>query len=360
MNILHTETLKAWGGEQNKVINEMKLARELGHNLFLFCNPDTQIAKVAKELGFCVIAQPMNKKNYHKSVPALCRVIDEKGIDLVISHGSTDSWVAAIAGLFKRKNGVKFARERHNMFPIKSFISRILHKYLFDYIFYISDSVKNLLKDVGVRDKKLIYMPSTIDTKLSLNTKSTFRSEFGIKDDVIVIGTFTSLYRKKGIFELANAAKLVLKEYENAVIVFGGNISEVTKDEVCAIFDAEVKDRIFFTGFRNDVFNVIKSFDVCVFPSHSEGLGTALLEMMSSGVPIVVFDKEPMNILIKHNERGLCAEYLDVDSLATNIKNIINNKKNSNIYATNALEFVKNNYDHQKLKQAIKDFLEKI
>ena len=41
------------------------------------------------------------------------------------------------------------------------------------------------------------------------------------------------------------------------------------------------KDKIIFTGFRNDAANVIKSFDIYVFASHSEGLGTVLLEAMS-------------------------------------------------------------------------------
>ena len=49
MNILHTETLKGWGGEQNKVINEMVALKELGHNVYLICNPASEISK--KEIG---------------------------------------------------------------------------------------------------------------------------------------------------------------------------------------------------------------------------------------------------------------------------------------------------------------------
>lgn len=40
MNILYTETLYNWGGEQNKVLCEMNFLRELGHNAMLFANPN--------------------------------------------------------------------------------------------------------------------------------------------------------------------------------------------------------------------------------------------------------------------------------------------------------------------------------
>lgn len=119
MNILHTQTLFNWGGEQNKTLNEMRFMREMGHEVMLFCNPNSQIESIAKKDGFKVITQEMNKKNFHKSVPAFCEVIRSNNIDVVITHGSTDSWVSAIAGLFYRKRGVKFYREKIVSFFIK-------------------------------------------------------------------------------------------------------------------------------------------------------------------------------------------------------------------------------------------------
>ena len=201
MNILHTQTLFNWGGEQNKTLNEMRFMREMGHNVILFCSPNSQIESIAKKEGFSVIAQEMNKKNFHKSVPALCETISSNKIDIVITHGSTDSWVGAIAGLFYRSKGVKFYKERHNLFPIKGFLSKLMHKRLFDKILYISNSVKEYLLNIGVSEDKLVFMPSTVDAEAIDDTKSTFRDKFNISQDELVIGTFTSLYRKKGVYD---------------------------------------------------------------------------------------------------------------------------------------------------------------
>ena len=355
MNILHTQTLFNWGGEQNKTLNEMRFMREMGHEVMLFCNPNSQIESIAKKDGFKVITHEMNKKNFHKSVPALCEVIRSNNIDVVITHGSTDSWVGAIAGLFYRKRGVKFYKERHNLFPIKGFVSKFMHKKLFDKILYISGSVKEYLLNIGVSEDRLLFMPSTVDVEKIDSTKSTFRDEFHIAKDELVIGTFTSLYRKKGVFDFASAAKEILKT-KDATIVFSGNISDGTKEQIASMFDK--KDKIVFTGFRNDAANVIKSFDIYVFASHSEGLGTVLLEAMSSKVPVVVYDNAPMNMLVKDKERGLCARNLDEISLKECILELINEPEKAKIYSQNAFKFVDENFSHKALKEAIRNLLE--
>lgn len=356
MNILHTETLYNWGGQQNKVINEMVFARELGHNVMLFCNPNSQISEVAKEKGFEVFECKMSKKTYHKSVPMLCKIIKEKNVNLVITHGSTDSWNGAIARIFKKKN-VKFARERHNMYPVKGAVSKFMHKFMFDKILYISESVHDYMKDVGVNESKLFYMPDSVDTQNLSSTPTTFKDEQSIKSD-ITIGTFTSLYRKKGVYDFALAAKEVLKTHKDATIVFGGSISDDVKNEISAMFDKN--DNIVFTGFRKDSVNLIKSYDVYAFASHSEGLGTVLLEAMCAQTPIVVYDVKPMNSLIKHEERGLCATYQDPSSLAQNTLKFIADKNLREKCVQNSLEYVRQNHDHTILKTAIKNLLEQV
>ena len=230
-----------------------------------------------------------------------------------------------------------------------------MHKKLFDKILYISGSVKEYLLSIGVSEDRLFFMPSTVDVEKIDSTKSTFRDEFYIAKDELVIGTFTSLYRKKGVFDFASAAKEILKT-KDATIVFSGNISDGTKEQITSMFDK--KDKIVFTGFRNDAANVIKSFDIYVFASHSEGLGTVLLEAMSSKVPVVVYDNAPMNVLVKDKERGLCARNLDEASLKECILELINEPEKAKIYSQNAFKFVDENFSHKVLKEAIRNLLE--
>jgi glycosyltransferase involved in cell wall biosynthesis len=51
-----------------------------------------------------------------------------------------------------------------------------------------------------------------------------------------------------------------------------------------------VADRVLFAGFRKDARDLYGLMDLFILPSRSEGLSVALLEAMSSGVPVLVTD----------------------------------------------------------------------
>ena len=91
MNIIQTETLKGWGGQQNKVINECLALKKQGHEVILICNPNADIISFAEEKNINFITYPMNKRNFHKTIPFFLKLFKTKKIDLIITHGSTDS-----------------------------------------------------------------------------------------------------------------------------------------------------------------------------------------------------------------------------------------------------------------------------
>lgn len=359
MNILYTETLYNWGGQQNKVINEMHSAQELGHNVILFCNPNSEISKRAREENFKVIECEMNKKNFHKTVSILCKILWQENIDVVISNGSTDSWVAAISKIFTRKKGVKFIRERHNEFPIRGFLSKFLHTTLFDKIISVSPNVTKVLQKIGVKDEKIFFIPTFVDCDALNAVRSTFKEEFNIPKEAITVGMFSSLSRQKGVFEFANALKILMQENSDIYGIFGGNINKNTKDQILDIFNDDMRVKLVFTDFRSDIANVVKGIDYYAFPSHTEGLPTALLEAMALSRPIVAFDIAPMNNLLADN-RGKCAKFLDVQDMAEKINIYIQNDDLARQCAENSSTFVKENYDAQILKTYIKRLLESL
>jgi glycosyltransferase, group 1 family len=359
MNTLHTETLYNWGGQQNKIINEMRSIRELGHHAILFCNPNSEISRRAKSENFKVIECKMNKKNFHKTVPIFCKILKLENIDVVIANGSTDSWVAAMSKIFTRKKGTKFIRERHNNFPIKGFLSKALHVKIFDKIISVSYNVTENLQKIGVKDEKIFFIPTFVDCNTLSKTISNFKEEFNIPKNAISVGMFSSLTRKKGVFEFANSLKIVMQENSDVYGVFGGNISKNVKDEILNIFDDTMEHRLIFTDFRNDVANIVKGIDIYVFPSHTEGLPTALLEAMALSRPIIAFDIAPMNQLLAGG-RGLCASFLDVKNMADKIRAYIRDSDLSERCGLNAASFVKERYDIKILKTYIKNLLESL
>lgn len=60
----------------------------------------------------------------------------------------------------------------------------------------------------------------------------------------------------------------------------------------------EVGNRVFFAGYRADVFDFYKMADIFVFPSLREGLPVALMEAMAAGLPCVASRNRGTNDLL--------------------------------------------------------------
>ncbi len=54
--------------------------------------------------------------------------------------------------------------------------------------------------------------------------------------------------------------------------------------------DIKIGDKVIFCGFRDDINNVLSSFDIFVLPSFIERTSNALLEAMTSGCAIICSD----------------------------------------------------------------------
>ena len=83
ISILHTETLKKWGGQQNRVLNEVLGLSKRGHKVVLVCNPGSIIAGKAVEAGIKVYQLSMSKRNYLLTVPKMMRIIREEDVEIV-------------------------------------------------------------------------------------------------------------------------------------------------------------------------------------------------------------------------------------------------------------------------------------
>tara|TARA_Y100001935_G_scaffold255632_1_gene270254 strand:+ start:34005 stop:35090 length:1086 start_codon:yes stop_codon:yes gene_type:complete len=315
MNIIQTETLKGWGGQQNKVINECLALKKQGHEVILICNPNADIISFAEEKNINFITYPMNKRNFHKTIPFFLKLFKTKKIDLIITHGSTDSWIGGLSTKLSSKKVISL-RERHNLFPIKSYLSRWLHHTGFSGILSISDAVSDYLKSIGVENKNIYYLPDSVDVENFCTKKSTFREEFDIPDNALVIGTLTALRKEKGAWDCCNTLIKIMQN-KNIWFVFGGKNYPETKSQILNKLKKHNIDtsRVIWTGFRNDIPNILNAFDIFLYPSHSEGLGTIILEAMACSLPIIVYNKRPMSDLIRNYKNGMVAEFGKIDEL---------------------------------------------
>ncbi len=101
-----------------------------------------------------------------------------------------------------------------------------------------------------------------------------------------VVGNVAALVPHKGQRHLIEAARLVVQQMPDVrfVILGEGELREALERQVR---EYHLEKHVLLPGFRADVLGCMKSFDLFVMSSVTEGLGTALLDAMACSRPIV-------------------------------------------------------------------------
>jgi glycosyltransferase involved in cell wall biosynthesis len=115
--------------------------------------------------------------------------------------------------------------------------------------------------------------------------------------------------------------------------------------------ELNIQDRVKFLGnVSNDQLpKYLKLADVFVRPSRSEGLGTAFLEAMAAGTPIVATRVGGIKDFLIDRETGIVCLLDDHKSVASSISEILRDEKLREKIIKNGKSLVINRYDWEKI-----------
>ena len=116
----------------------------------------------------------------------------------------------------------------------------------------------------------------------------TLRDEYGIPCEDALIGVVARLEAEKGHAHLIAAMPEVLARAPRTWLAIVGDGSLRAELEAQArAFPAPARDRIVFTGSRDDISAITADLDVAVLPSLREAQGISILEAMARRKPVV-------------------------------------------------------------------------
>jgi glycosyltransferase involved in cell wall biosynthesis len=111
-------------------------------------------------------------------------------------------------------------------------------------------------------------------------------------------------------------------------------------------------ERVMFLGPRRDIPALLKTADLFVFPSRTEGLPNALLEAMAAGLPIVATGVPGCRDLIRDEETGLLVPYGDTRPLAAAMKKLLADGELASRLGRAAAEEVTRNWHYSAMYDA--------
>jgi glycosyltransferase involved in cell wall biosynthesis len=238
----------------------------------------------------------LRRKAFNFLSPAIIRsvfkLMKAEKIDVVHCHRHRPTVIGTIASVIA---GVPYVISHvHGLTRTRSIQRYITNWLLFKKvkkIIAVSDSVRMdiIRTNCNLDPIKVITVRNGIDLRLIDNVtigRKEARLRLGIEGNEIVFGTVGRLTKTKGQIYLLDAYAKISKEipYSQLVIVGEGPLSRELKKQAD---DLDISSQVIFTGYRTDVREILKGFDVFVLPSIAEGLSIALLEAMASQLPVV-------------------------------------------------------------------------
>lgn len=155
------------------------------------------------------------------------------------------------------------------------------------------------------------FDPAAVDPR----ARARLRTEWGVDDDVVVIGVVGRLVAEKGYPELFDAVTRL--DPDRFVLVCVGGADEEKADRL----DPGVVERaraagVRFLGHRDDVPEVLAAVDGFVLPSHREGFPRAAMEAAAMGLPVVATDVRGCREIVEPGVNGLLVPVRDPRALA--------------------------------------------
>jgi glycosyltransferase involved in cell wall biosynthesis len=150
------------------------------------------------------------------------------------------------------------------------------------------------------------------------------------KKTILAVGNLDR-YHHKGLDNLIILVAPILKEFPDWKLKIAGSgdiglkfLTELAKDH-------DVLDKIVFTGFINNVSNVMYQSSIFILPSRFEGLPMVLLEAMSQGMACIAYDcKTGPSDIIEDQKNGFLIEDQNMDKMQNGLRVLLMNSKMRN------------------------------
>lgn len=288
-----------------------------------------------------------------RALKSLCRVIRERNIHVIHTHG----YKSDILGLLAAKcTGITCVSTPHG-FPVKpdlklaAFVrvGTFLLRY-FDAIVPLSEKLMSDTKRLGVPEHKTRYISNGVDLKEIDQTLS----KPGVADQKErprtskTVGYIGRMIPLKGLGDLLSVFESMYKTDPELTLQMIGDGPQRPELEKQAEAQTSYSS-IFFLGFRSDRLALLNDLDLFVMTSSSEGIPRCLMEAMAVGVPVVAYDIPGVDLLIEHGKTGMLAPLGDKVALEKCCREVLENPEMAQSLVDNAHKLILEHFSAAKM-----------
>jgi glycosyltransferase involved in cell wall biosynthesis len=320
MSLLFVDSEQVWRGGQDQLFTLISGLAQRGHAIHLACHPESLLEKRVRSLG--IVTHPIAVGNeispllFWRLLAVMRRVRPE----IVGFNTPKPILLGNLAARFAGVR-VRIIFRRVN-FPLgRNPFTRLKYNWGIDCVVSISESIQHIVEKGGVSASKIRLVYEGLD--LAGFPPRDFR-RVRERGEPFVVGTISHLSPEKGQRYLVEAASLIpdVCRRMRFVIVGDGKCRAGLENQVTEL---GLQGCFHFAGFQDDTLKYLKSFDLLVLPSLSEGLSSAILSGMACSLPVIATQVGGIPELVHSGENGLLIPPANPTALARAIEYLAEN-----------------------------------
>jgi glycosyltransferase involved in cell wall biosynthesis len=320
MRIVHTESSLGWGGQEMRVLLEARGMIERGHEVHLFAPAEARIFSESSRRGVPATPVAIGRKSL-AALLAMRRHLRSRAIDVVNTHSSTDSWLAALA-CRSLPAAPAIVRTRHISAPVsRDPLTRWLYRSAARRVVTTGETLRReLVEDTGVPAQQVISVPTGVDlSRYTPGDRRAAREALGLAPDLRWIGIVATLRSWKGHLHLLEALQSLPAAH--LVIVGDGPMRAPIEAKIGSL---GLTDRVRLVGQQEDPVPWLRALDVFCLPSYAnEGVPQALMQAMAVGLPVVTTPVGSITEIVTDEVTGLVVPPSNPTALAGAIARVL-------------------------------------
>lgn len=315
------------GGVESYVCNASKQLLDRGHEVYIFAHrfcKDQDKRLTFHRVPVIPFWSPLKYWTFAVNAP---KIIKKSGIAFDLIHGFTRTLsqdIYRVGGgchwdymmhtypMMQSRHGKILMCLNPRHFSLLLLEKIIFKKKCYKQITCISEQCKRELiqhYQLSPGDIDVIYNGVDINLFTPQNRiayRDAVRAKYAIAPDDVLVLFVGSGFKRKGLRHAINALSLMHTSQSMKLLVVGkGNIGEYQR------FAREkgVFDKLVFAGVCKDIHEIYAGGDIFLFPSEYDAFGTACLEAMASGLPVIVSKASGVSEIITHGEDGFIVNH---------------------------------------------------
>ena len=286
MSVLHLETGRRLYGGALQVLYLARGLQERGVESVVVTPRGSEVASEARRRWLRVEEFPYRGEGDLLALPRLAWRFSRRDVQLVHLHSRRGADTLGAVAAWLARAPVVLTRRVES--PEPAWVAGTKYR-LCRRVVAISEAVREVLGEQGVPTDKISLVRSAVDPSdwQEPLSRAERDREFDLPSGVPAGAMVAQFIPRKGHWVLVDALATLRGRgvAPPAMVLFGRGPLEGNARSLAEA--AGVADLIRFAGFRSDLHRWLGSFDLCVHPALSEGLGVAALQACAAGVPLV-------------------------------------------------------------------------